>query len=392
MKNIQYINAGAGSGKTTKLTQILSEQLSGRYKPSEVILTTFTELAASEFREKAREALFTSGHADAAAELDSAAIGTVHAVALSFIQKYWYLIGVSPDMKVMSDDDLQVYISESLGDYVSAEDLEFFRSYQRFFDLKDAQSHADLNFWKDHLLSIIDKVNNYNVDIQRSKADSCQVVEQVFNSNTALNHSLLEAFTATLAAQIQSFADTYKKKFQPVLEGLTSYNYTFANLVKLYKLLTDPKMPAKIIKGFKTMMTEDSFDALVANLKAYQMSSVGDDSPGGMMKRLINILFDIARRWNDDFHTFKAQRHIIDYNDMERLFLDLLHKPEVEAEIRGTYKLMMVDEFQDSSPIQLEIFKRLSDLMEQSYWVGDPKQSIYGFRGADVQLVKKQKV
>ena len=117
------------------------------------------------------------------------------------------------------------------------------------------------------------------------------------------------------------------------------------------------------------------------------MSSVGDDSPGGMMKRLINILFDIARRWNDDFHTFKAQRHIIDYNDMERLFLDLLHKPEVEAEIRGTYKLMMVDEFQDSNPIQLEIFKRLSDLMEQSYWVGDPKQSIYGFRGADVQLV-----
>ena len=194
MKNIQYINAGAGSGKTTRLTQILSEQLSsGRYKPSEVILTTFTELAASEFREKAREALFTSGHADAAAELDSAAIGTVHAVALSFIQKYWYLIGVSPDMKVMSDDDLQVYISESLGNYVNTGDLEFFRSYQRFFDLKDG-SHADLNFWKDHLLSIIDKVNNYNVDIERSKADSCRVVEQVFNSNTALDHELLKLF------------------------------------------------------------------------------------------------------------------------------------------------------------------------------------------------------
>ena len=74
---------------------------------------------------------------------------------------------------------------------------------------------------------------------------------------------------------------------------------------------------------------------------------------------------------------------------MERLFLDLLKKPEVAAEIQGNYKLMMVDEFQDSSPIQLEIFKLLSDLMEQSYWVGDPKQSIYGFRGADVELVKE---
>ena len=125
MKNIQYINAGAGSGKTTRLTEILSEKLGSKeYKPSEVILTTFTELAASEFREKSRERLYNDNHADVAAELDSATIGTVHSVALSFIQKYWYLIGVSPDMKVMSEDDLQVYISESLGDSVEKKDLE----------------------------------------------------------------------------------------------------------------------------------------------------------------------------------------------------------------------------------------------------------------------------
>ena len=111
MKNIQYINAGAGSGKTTRLTEILSEKLGSKeYKPSEVILTTFTELAASEFREKSRERLYNDNHADVAAELDSATIGTVHSVALSFIQKYWYLIGVSPDMKVMSEDEVSLML------------------------------------------------------------------------------------------------------------------------------------------------------------------------------------------------------------------------------------------------------------------------------------------
>ena len=159
MKNIMYINAGAGSGKTTRLTEILSEKLgNGDFRPSEVILTTFTELAASEFREKSRERLFNDDHPDIAAELDSATIGTVHSVALSFIQKYWYLIGVSPDMKVMSEDDLQVYISESLGNYVDRPSLEFFREYCKYFDLKDSQSHTNLDFWKDDLLSIIDKV------------------------------------------------------------------------------------------------------------------------------------------------------------------------------------------------------------------------------------------
>ena len=389
MKNIQYINAGAGSGKTTRLTEILSEKLGSKeYKPSEVILTTFTELAASEFREKSRERLYNDNHADVAAELDSATIGTVHSVALSFIQKYWYLIGVSPDMKVMSEDDLQVYISESLGDYVEKEDLEFFRSYGSFFDLKDSQSHVDLDFWKDHLLAIIDKVNNYDVDIEQSKTDSCNVVEKVFNSKMLLNRSLLEGFTKVLSQQIGGYAKTNKDNYQPVLDGLTSSKVSYANLVKLYKLLTKDS-PAKIINGFKAGMTERAFDDLVANLKAFQMSSVGDDSPGGMMKNMVNILFKIAQRWKDGFNDFKAKRHIIDYNDMERLFLKLLNLPQVTREIKGTYKLMMVDEFQDSSPIQLRIFNKLSDLMEQSYWVGDPKQSIYGFRGADVELVNK---
>ena len=389
MKNIQYINAGAGSGKTTRLTKILSQKLGSKeYKPSEVILTTFTELAASEFREKSRERLYNDKHADVAAELDSATIGTVHSVALSFIQKYWYLIGVSPDMKVMSEDDLQVYISESLGDCVEKEDLEFFRSYGSFFDLKDSQSHVDLDFWKDHLLAIIDKVNNYDVDIEQSKTDSCNVVEKVFNSKTLLNRSLLEGFTKVLSQQIEGYAKTNKDKYQPILDVLTSSKVSYASLVKLYKLLTkDP--PAKIINGFKAGMSERPFDDFVKNLKGFQMSSVGDDSPGGMMKKMIDILFEIAKKWKDGFNGFKAKRHIIDYNDMERLFLELLDKPQVEAEIKGAYKLMMVDEFQDSSPIQLKIFNKLSDLMEQSYWVGDPKQSIYGFRGADVELVNE---
>ena len=58
MKNVTYINAGAGSGKTYTLTKLLSDKLSNKtldIKPSQVILTTFTELAASEFREKARQ-------------------------------------------------------------------------------------------------------------------------------------------------------------------------------------------------------------------------------------------------------------------------------------------------------------------------------------------------
>ena len=63
MRNVHYINAGAGSGKTYTLTQTLVKLiLDGMCRPSEVILTTFTELAASEFRQKAYDALVKAGY------------------------------------------------------------------------------------------------------------------------------------------------------------------------------------------------------------------------------------------------------------------------------------------------------------------------------------------
>jgi ATP-dependent exoDNAse (exonuclease V) beta subunit len=389
MKNIQYINAGAGSGKTTRLTEILSEKLgNGDFKPSEVILTTFTELAASEFREKSRERLFNDNHADVAAELDSAAIGTVHSVALNFIKKYWYLIGVSPDMKVMSEDDLQVYISESLGNYISQDDLDFFRKYGSFFDLKDGLSHTDYDFWKDHLITIIDKVNNYNVDIENSIKNSKDIVDHIFSKETKLDIDSLTKFKDALAKDIPNHSDNEKKTTQPIHESLQKNDRSYAFLAKLYDFFTNDKQK-KIKDKLKSVIGDNTYDGLIANLKAVLCTSVGTVNPHKLMTEMIERLFNIAKKWKDGFIAFKKDRHIIDYNDMERLFLKLLGMPEVEKEIKGTYKLMMVDEFQDSSPIQLEIFKSLSDLMKQSYWVGDPKQSIYGFRGADVELVKE---
>lgn len=391
MKNIMYINAGAGSGKTFKLTEILSDLLGkGNFKPSEVILTTYTELAASEFRERSRQRLYNDGHPEMAAELDSATIGTVHSVALNFIQKYWYLIGVSPDMKVMSEDDLQIYISESLGNYVREEDLVFFRAYCTYFGLQDG-SAADLNFWKDYLLDMIVKISNYAVDIERSITESQQIVDIIFSSNKELDRGLYDRFVKIYISEFPNFSDSQKSKLQGLLNGLKNSQISYSTINKLYKELTDdqPLMGKKNRTKLITQMGEADFDALVANLSDFQTSSAGNDSPGGMMKQLIESLFKIARQWYNGFNEFKKRRHIIDYNDMERLFLALLEKPQVKAEIEGTYKLMMVDEFQDSNPIQLEIFKKLSDMMVQSYWVGDPKQSIYGFRGADVELVSE---
>ena len=181
MKNITYINAGAGSGKTFTLTRILAEKFAEAGKngnpvllPSQVILTTFTELAASEFREKARQQILEKGNLDAAAQIDSAVIGTVHSVALHFIKKFWYLLEYGADIQTISERDEDFYMSQSLARIVSERDedgklkkqkeLDTFRKFRDYYDLVDGYSHPDYLFWQQHLKDIVEKMEYYDVD------------------------------------------------------------------------------------------------------------------------------------------------------------------------------------------------------------------------------------
>ena len=92
MKNITFIYAGAGSGKTHKLTDLLFEKINNKeITASEVVLTTFTKKAANEIKERAQAKLLTENSFEAANSLNQAYIGTVHSVGYQFIKKYWYM-------------------------------------------------------------------------------------------------------------------------------------------------------------------------------------------------------------------------------------------------------------------------------------------------------------
>ena len=125
MKNTTYYNAGAGSGKTHNLTSLLTKLIANEEaKPNEVILTTFTKKAANEFREKAKTMLYEKGLIDKAAELDNATIGTIHSVCQQMINKYWYHLGLVPNMGVMDENDVQFYMSQSLADLPTINELK----------------------------------------------------------------------------------------------------------------------------------------------------------------------------------------------------------------------------------------------------------------------------
>jgi ATP-dependent exoDNAse (exonuclease V) beta subunit len=384
MKNVTYINAGAGSGKTHRLTETLTELIKAKkVKPEQVILTTFTTKAANEFKEKAKAFLYDEGLYDAAIQLDHAMIGTVHSVCQRMIGKYWFNLGLSPNMGVMAEEDTTYYISQSLAELPTEEELKVLHGFAKDFDLRVTEGYKiknaiDYDFWQEHLKQVIGFATNYELeDFKKSEEESLNYIRNFVkaDSNCDFTYEELKAVvdehepflrskkqSAANDGRIEKLVQARRSLSRPTLGVLKNINSTIGT----------PKGYGPLAEDFQNRMA-----GLWTSKMVYRKQET-----------YIRLLFDLAKRWKENFAQFKRDKNLLDYNDMEKYMSMLMQNKDIAKEISQSYRYLFVDEFQDSSPIQVKIFDALSDLMEHSYWVGDYKQAIYGFRGSDIALTK----
>ena len=384
MKNVTYINAGAGSGKTHTLTQTLTDLIkAGKVKPEQVILTTFTTKAANEFKEKAKAFLFNEGMYNEAVSLDHAMIGTVHSVCQKMIGKYWFNLGLSPNMGVMAEEDTAFYISQSLAELPKDDELKMLHEFASEFDIRvrdgyNVKNAIDYDFWQKDLKSIIDFATNYEIDdFTASAEESMKFIRQFANAgnNREYNYD-----------QLKAVVDEHERFLRGCRQSATN-DGRIDVLVKARKNLHRPTVGLlKAIAG--TIGTPKGYGPLAEAFEQHVANIWTSSMICAKQEQYIKILFDLAQRWKENFAQFKREKNLLDYNDMEKYMRLLMQNGSVASEISQSYRYLFVDEFQDSSPIQVKIFDALSDLMEHSYWVGDYKQAIYGFRGSDIALTK----
>ena len=384
MKNVIYYNAGAGSGKTHKLTHVLAQRIREGLNPAEVILTTFTTAAAADFKERARAVLYEEGLYEEATMLDQAIIGTVHSVGEYFIKRYWYLLGLSPEMNVMDEDSTKVYINQSLAALPTAQDIQLFRKFRKAFGLSHEENGIQGRpyemFWKDWLNDVIEKAVAYRVEnMKNSEVYSMDQMMRIFKPDHDFNlHpdrylSILKDIKHIASSETSATAEKRVKESDNYLRKQT---WGLEDFIALGSFLNSlPKGYGKKIPELPNLTTE-----ITGIWHSHQVYRLIVD--------VVQRIYAMADEWREQYKAYKQERCFIDFNDMEYYFLELLNRPEIAGEISGRYKCLMVDEFQDSSPVQVDIFNHLSELVEESYWCGDSKQAIYGFRGADTDLTE----
>ncbi len=385
LAKVKIISAGAGSGKTYRLTQELSSLLEQRtVRASGIIATTFTKKAAAELKERVRVKLLERGLSQEANELTNALIGTVHGLGVKLLQRFAFEAGVSPAAEIIPDEDQQRLFNLSMAAIISLETIERIELLGKKLGLG---YQGEAYNWRKEVREIVEVIRTNDFSAQ-DIADSRQKSWESFAAFLpAPSETSLESAHQKLALLLSSThellenneADGTKKtldaaiELQKLAQELQRRGYlpwpSWAKLAKFKK--------AVAVKSQEIVVDLADFAASHTSLVAFQ-NDIRDS---------IFLLFDCARDAIQEYDTYKKKRGQIDYTDMEVLVLRLLEQESVRATLAEELDLLLVDEFQDTSPIQLALFLRLSQLAKQSIWVGDPKQSIYGFRGAEPGLM-----
>ncbi len=386
--NLTIISAGAGSGKTYRLTNDMAKLLSepdenGQLvRPTGILATTFTSKAAAELRERVRIRLLERGMSKEADALTQAMIGTVHAIGGQLLQRFAFEAGVSPDVTAIADEDQQIFFNQSLSATLSPELIDEMENLSVKLGFRSKSADFD---WRSEVRTITEIARSNNLGgqaLEQSKQYSIDTYRALLPQGPALDPAqyltdLKVALADTQVALEDGDDDTLAtlKVLDLVKQALRSIE-TKGNLA-----WEDIARLSKAAPGKKSREIVEPLQALL-DKHLLHPEFMGD------IERYIGLVFDISIAALAQYERFKKERGLIDFTDMETALLKLLQDDKVKAVLREELDLLLVDEFQDTNPIQLQIFLEITRLAKKAIWVGDPKQSIYGFRGAAPELMQ----
>jgi superfamily I DNA/RNA helicase len=205
---VKIISAGAGSGKTYRLTQEMYGLLrGGSVRASGIIATTFTAKAAGELAERVRTKLLEENLTHAANDLANALIGTVHGLGVKLLKRFAFEAGVSPQVDIIADEDQRIFFNLSLSRVLTLERIEKVDFLaQRLGFYKSSKNSTD---WRNFVRQIteIARANNFEKDIlEKSKRLSFQTFERYLQGDDidpSKPPLSMEAYLATFGELMQ---------------------------------------------------------------------------------------------------------------------------------------------------------------------------------------------
>lgn len=377
-KKMRIISAGAGSGKTHRLTEELCALLSdpgSDIRPEGIVATTFTRKAAAELVERVRQSLFKNKRGLEAERISAGFIGTINSICGSLLKQVAFEAGVSPQLEVIAEDDQQVLFNQALEEVVIDERVTILEEIGERFGGID---------WKDALKDIVDAARSNDCQLSDLGGFAKKSITGLMTFIPQKSKQTADALDKALARAVVTAVRNIRDNVSDGTKGTNTYLEELEGFASRLngRLLPWTDWVWLATKGPTKASAPLAEPVQQAAAKHAIHPRFHDD-----LATYITTLFELAASVIEHFQSYKRERGLMDFVDQESEFMAALDLPEVRERLQEELDLLLVDEFQDTSPIQLALFLRLTALVKKSVWVGDPKQSIYAFRGADPALM-----
>ncbi|MCC6123942.1 MAG: UvrD-helicase domain-containing protein [Pirellulales bacterium] len=420
------LSAGAGCGKTFVLTERFLSHLqpakSGRDKPvrlSQLVAITFTERAAREMRDRVRKACYerlrqcpedeVEHWRELLRELDSARISTIHSFCGSLLRSHAVEAGLDPRFRVLDAAQSDTLLFELIDRGLR----------RRLADRDEAVIELIVKYGLDRLREMVGLFLDWRQDIdwaawrEKTPEELTALWENYFRE--AVFPKMLREFVDSPDGRtVQKIAGltpcpcshaTMQERMRIILEAFTKLSAdrsSPANAAEVFAELENLHAAARVQgAGIKHWSDGEAYTrfseaakAFRDRIKAFQNKAAFDADAAlpvaEMGVRLLHLSEEIAAEYERE----KQGLSVLDFNDLLIHARRLLVGPEKKM-LRRRWaehlRLLLVDEFQDTDPLQVELVKALCDnevTRGKLFFVGDFKQSIYRFRGADPHVFR----
>ena len=401
------IEASAGTGKTYTLEHIVEKLVREKgYDIRSLLLVTFTEKAAGELKERIRKMLKGS---ESAKHLDEATICTIHAFCREVLAAYPFESGIMMGMDIGGSD--KALCAKAVHNVLVSD--EFRKAYADRFELgmaywattkkpEDADRVDTLMLAKEaaqklEKLVSTDGFGKWRMDFEIQK-------QSLSDLSTAISLLPKEQdcgpgrYVLNHADRLSQAQETYFTELDDNLEIVLKKRNDPERMLVALKAIAKQRMDFKLAKW-------DGIKAGVPFCEKTGFESYGrikSLAPQCAKYLQTELLMDLVRESYFEFLRLKSRSSSVTFDDLIREtahLVDAATGPNATdaqgvfvKRMRDHYRLALVDEFQDTDAKQWQIFKKLFADIGHLIVVGDPKQAIYGWRGADLATYMSAKV
>jgi len=429
------LSAAAGSGKTAALTSRITELVTvGRAEISEMLIVTFTKAAAAEMKTrissklrekiteyKGKDSEIVSRLSRALSQLPSADISTIHSFLYKSLKPYFPSLGLSQDASIIEKSEMDAIKAEIMRDTVD----DFFEKKAAdssgFLNLADTIGQArDTTAIDRELLWLAQKLSEAGQPISVLTDFAAELEEFSKNAadpfDTPYGERILReirAFYAHYSEVFSSIGDDLAaepdvfEKYAPALDTITEWigrlgvilneNPSYTAAAEHFRSYDQGRLgtlsknkqteTSELFKKFRSGLKDD-----IADIAADYFSAEADEFVRSAEKTavILRSAYTVIDAYLAKLSTKKRSFSILEYGDLEtfstKLFLDKNGSPtDAAKEIGSGYRYVFIDEYQDTNRVQDNIFSSVS-ASSVRFMVGDIKQSIYRFRGADPRV------